>query len=185
MVQAIRRFCDRNGACLLVKARQKMPVPSYLAAVADRCVYDESSYQATILEALSVAQLCISFYSAAVMESIGLGVPHLTVGFPAHYYYDDDNPMNSLARFQQFYDSQEGSLFRFQGAASLMSIPEAIYALPAKTLAGFRLAPESRKAYVAKYLGFDDGVSAGRVLDLVQRGAVGEPRRAAEAAAPT
>ena len=61
-------------------ARRQVPdedaySPAILAAVADRQCDDESWYPATILEALSISSLCISFYSAAVTEAVALGVP--------------------------------------------------------------------------------------------------------------
>ena len=83
VVKAIRRFCDRNGAYLLVKSRRKTPVPGYTGALADQCIYDESFYPATVLEALSIASLSVSYYSNSVFESVSLGVPHLCVTYTA------------------------------------------------------------------------------------------------------
>ena len=77
VVQALRAFCDRNGAYLLVKSRQKTPIPAYTEALADKCMYDECYYPATILEALSIASLSVGYYTGTVLEAIPLGVPHL------------------------------------------------------------------------------------------------------------
>ena len=171
VARAIRAFCDRNGAYLLVKSRAKIPIPLYLEAVADQCLYDESYYPATVLEALSIANLCISFYSTIVMEAIALGVPHLCVTFSGEDY-TDGNPQAS-ADFKLFYHTQEGGFFRFRGASTPMAIPEVITTLPEKRLADFALDPEARAVYVRKFLGDDDGQSSGRVVEVMQRLAQG------------
>src|SRR5262249_42436783 len=52
LVEALRAFCDENGALLVMKARRKDPVPRYAERLADRVLYDPSHYPPTILELL-------------------------------------------------------------------------------------------------------------------------------------
>jgi hypothetical protein len=126
VVRALRRFCDRNGAFLLVKSRRKTPVPAYLETVADRCLYDEGFYPATVLEALSVASLSVSYYSNSVFESVAMGVPHLCVTFSAEDYNGKD-----AHYFSRFYTPAEGNAFQFRGVSTAWSIPETLERLPA------------------------------------------------------
>lgn len=164
--RAIRRFCDRNGALLVVKSRRKTPVPEHLVRIADRCLYDESHYPATILEALSTASLCISFCSMGVLEAAALAVPHLAVRFPLEDYYDGD--AQGLRNYRLFHDLGEGGMFNFPGVSSVMGISDVIKSLPRMALSDFRCDAEARRDYVRKFLGYDDGQSSGRVLALLR-----------------
>ena len=164
VVKALRRFCDRHGACLLVKSRQKTPVPAYTDALADRCLYDERYYPATILEALSIASLSVSYYSNSVFESVALGVPHLCVTYTAEDY-------NGAASnyFSRFYTPEEGSAFQFRGVSTAWSIRETLDRLPGRTLEDFAIDPAARQRYIEKFLTHDARDGGVRTVDAIQR----------------
>lgn len=164
VVKALRRFCDRNGAYLLVKSRRKTRVPAYTKALADRCVYDESFYPATVLEALRIASLSVSYYSNSVFESVALGVPHLCVTFTA----EDYNGANANY-FSRFYTPEEGSAFQFRGVSTAWSIPEALHHLPTKVLGDFAMDSESRVRYIHKFLTHDDRDGGVRTVDAIEQ----------------
>ena len=162
MTCAVRRFCDANDAYLLVKARAKDPVPAYLRRVADRVVYDDGHYPATILRVLGVADLCVHFYSATVLEAAGCGVPGLSI------CPELPDMGISLAWQPWVFSRDEGSAFQFRGVAETMAIGEAIETLPKKRLADFPIDRAAREAYVTKFLGFGDGHGSLRLLDAVR-----------------
>ena len=164
VVLAIRRFCDRNGAYLLVKSRRKTPIPGYLEAVADQCLYDDSVYPATVLESLAIASLSISYYSGAVLESVALGVPHVCLAFSGNDYFGSAGVPPD---FPRLYTTEEGSVFQFRGVSTALTIPDAIRGLPERGLDDFRIDAAARAAYVRTYLGFDDRDASGRLLDAV------------------
>ena len=176
VVTALRRFCDRSGAYLLVKSRRKTPVPAYVEAVADRCVYDDSFYPSTILEALSIASLSVSYYSNAVFESVSLGVPHLCVTYTAEDY--NGAPSNFFSRF---YTPEEGSAFQFSGVSTAWTIRETLDRLPARTLGDFAMDIAARARYIDKFLTHDAGDGAVRTIDAIERTA-GRSGRHAEGA---
>jgi hypothetical protein len=166
VVRAIREFCDRNDAFLLVKSRPKTPIPAYLEACADLTMYDESHYPATILEALSIASLCVSFYSSAVTEAVPLGVPHLCVAFDMANYFDVD--ATARARALRLYNRQPGGMYQWEGAAWTVGIDEAIGALPSKTLDDYAMQPAARRTYVEKFMTCDDRRASVRLLDAIE-----------------
>jgi len=170
IVKTIRRFCDRNGAFLLVKSRQKTPVPAYTAALADRCVYDEGYYPATALEALSVADLAVSYYSNTVFESAFARVPHLCLTFEAKDYIGENSDY-----YSRFYTPEEGSAFQFKGVSTAWSLSEALSQLPTKTLGDFRMDHDARTRYLRKFLTHEAGNGGYRTVDAVER-ALGRPR---------
>ena len=163
VVTAAREFCDANGALLVMKARRKDPVPRYAARLADRVFYDLSHHPPTILELLSVAALCIHFYSTAALEAAYCGVPSLCLApreeqlGPASYgfgFVHNDDP---------------DGFYNWPGVAYWRPLASAFDGLSRWRLADFPLEPEARRRYVERFLGFDDAGAAGRLLDAVGR----------------
>jgi hypothetical protein len=166
VLKALRQFCDRNGAYLLIKSRLKTPVPEYAKAIADKWVYDDSYYPATVLEALRIANLSVSFYSSAVFESAWLGVPHLCLTYSLSDYVDGDPGF-----FPRFYTDEEGGPFQFRGVSTAWGTPEALRRLPATALADFAMDDAARRRYVEKFLTSAAGDSGARTIDVIERAA--------------
>ena len=159
---AVRAFCDRTGAALVVKARAKDPVPRYLARRADRVLYDAHYYPATILELLKISALCLHFFSTVAYEAAYAGVPSVCVAPSA-----DDLGFPPLWR-ECFLSVEPGASFNFPGVVYPVGLEELVGGLAGKRIADFPLDPVARAQYVEKFIGFDDGKSSDRVLDTVQ-----------------
>ena len=179
MVQAVREFCDRQQAHLLVKSRLKTPTPAYTKTLADTHVVDESDYPSTILEVLSIANLCISFYSMAALEAAALGVPNLCLTFPGEDLNDEEG---YAERFDPLFSPREGGIFQFRGVSTTMPIPLAIQRLPASSFADFPHDPAARQAYMKQFLGYDGGQSSRRVLEAIHRLQAGQAVQVSDAA---
>jgi hypothetical protein len=167
LVTAARAFCDENKALLVMKARRKDPIPRYAARLADRVFYDLSHYPPTILELMSVASLCIHFYSTAVLEAAYCGVPSLCLA-PRE---SDLGPASF--GFGYVHNGEPGGLYNAPGVAYWRPLVSAFDGLPQWRLADFPLDVDARTSYIERCLGFDDGRSSCRLLDsaarLVQR----------------
>jgi hypothetical protein len=163
VVEAVRSFCDASGALLVMKARRKDPVPRYAERLADRVLYDPSHYPPTILELLSVASLCVHFYSTAVLEAAAAAVPSLCLAPRA----PELGPASFGFAF--VHNGEPGGLYNFPGAAYWRPLAEAFDALAGWRLGDFPLDPEARRGYVERFLGWADGRSSARLLDLVER----------------
>lgn len=167
LVESLKAFCDRNGAALVMKSREKDPIPGYARAKA-RARFDEfSHYPPTILELLRCASLCIHFYSTAVLESVSCSVPSLCLG-PAARDMGLDEFNGELV-----HNGTPGGIYNWPGAAHWKPLHEAFDGFRAWGLDDFPLEPESRRRYVEQFLGFDDGRSAARFLDLLEHPAEG------------
>jgi hypothetical protein len=162
VARAIKAFCTRTGAHLIVKARLKRPPNFYTRTVADTTIYDESVYPATILEVLSIASLCIGFFSTAVHEAAYLGVPYLCVR-PA-----DREVRGDPAQQRIFLDRADAG-FDVPGVSVVWETADVIRRLPRTPLGAFAMDPAARAAYVAKFLGYNDGHCSSRVLDALAR----------------
>ena len=162
IVEAARAFCDRHGALLVMKSRRKDPFPRYAARRADWTFYDLSHHPPTILELLSVASLCIHFYSTAVMEAAYCGLPSLCLAPRA----EELGP--SSFGFSFVHNGEEGGLYNAPGVAYWRSLESAFDGLSRWRLDDFPLEAAARRRYVEKFLGFEDGRSSGRLLDAVE-----------------
>jgi len=163
LVEAMREFCDRNDALLVVKARRKDPVPSYARRRADRVFYDLAHHPPTILELLRVAALCVHFYSTTVLEAAACGVPSLCLA-PRE---EDLGPASWGFGF--VHNGEPGGIYSAPGIAYWRPLAQAYDGLPAWRLADFPAEPAARRRYVERFLGFDDGRSAARLLDALGR----------------
>jgi len=175
IVEALRAFCDANGALLVMKARRKDPVPRYAERLADRVLYDPSHYPPTILELLSLASLCVHFYSTAVLEAAAASVPSLCLApreaelGPASF------------GFGFAHNGEPGGLYNVPGVAYWRPLALAFDALAGWRLGDFPLDAEARRGYIERFLGRADGRSSARLLDLVERVVDGGPGAAVPA----
>ena len=159
VVRSVRAFCDANGAALVVKARAKDPVPAYLGAVADRVLYDESDYPATILEVMSIASLCVHFFSTVAYEAAAAAVPSLCVTADP-----DDLGLSPTLR-RAYLSTATGSSFSFPGVTYPLSVAEMAESFARRRLADFPLETAARAQYLDKFVGPDDGKASDRLLD--------------------
>lgn len=171
LVEAIRRLCDRNGAILVMKSRLKDPIPRYARRLADLALYDASHYPPTILELMSVASLCVHAYSGTVFEAAYSGVPSLCLAPAAR----DMGLSDFVHAF--VHNGALGGIYNWPGVAYCTPLRDAFDGLRRWGLEDFPLDPEARKRYVERFLGFDDGGSSARLLDMADRLIAGALRR--------
>lgn len=166
VTKAIRAFCDKNDALLLVKGRIKNPVPRYVRAMADKVLFDECFHPFISLELLFIANLSISFCSMTVMESVLTQTPSICL-IPRDgalwQAYEDLGLMDDF-RLKQ------ASCYNFEGVVYNESVENLILSFEKKTFADYRLHGENRKKYIEKFLGFDDCQASKRIYeDLCRR----------------
>ena len=170
IVEAMRAFCDASGARLVMKTRAKDPLPRYAERLADRVFYDRSHYPPTILELLSVAALCVHFYSTAVFEAAFASVPSLCLAPRAA----ELGPASF--GFEFIHNGEPGGIYNAPGVAYWRPLAEAFDGLAGWRLGDFPLDLTACRAYVERFLGWHDGRSSSRLLDLVERGAASAGR---------
>ena len=168
LVQSVRRFCQRTGAALVVKSREKNDDPLFLRDLADVSLGDERVYPYTSMELMGIASLCIHFQSGASLEAAFAGVPSLSIVVPQPH-------LVAYPTFDEVYSARPGTMQNFPGI--VWSLPaEAVAAkLDASRLEDFRIDPAARSRYVEKFLGFDDTRSSERVLDEIERVSAAAP----------
>lgn len=160
LVSALRRFCDRHRALLVVKSKAKNNDPRFLERMADRMIFDDQTYPYTSLELLSVSNLCVHFESGAVLEAAFAGVPSISVGVSQQH-------LDLYPGIKELYGGEVGSLQNYPGVVSRVSHRDLVPYLAEARLDTFRIDPSARTAYVRHFLGFDDTHSSERILDTI------------------
>lgn len=162
VVKAVRAFCDANGAALVVKQRAKDPVPGYLRRAADCVIRDHaaaSDYPSKLLELMSIASLCLHFFSTVAYEAAYAGVPSVCITA-------DGQDLGFAPIWQEWFLSEAtGSSFNFPGVTYPMRIGEIVADLRRRRLADFPVEPAARAQYLEKFVGTDDGKASDRLLD--------------------
>jgi hypothetical protein len=170
-VDAIRAFCDRNDAVLVVKSRLKQDDPGYLVDAAD--VYLDGSTEEyypvfTTYRILAAADLLISANSMSVIEAVAAGIPAINIYVPHREFNRDPLPVR-----RRYLDA----LLAFK-PGNLMHYPGCIWGVDRRAfprwmrnrnLADFRVEPAQRAAYLHKYLGLTETPSSQRILGEIER----------------
>jgi hypothetical protein len=178
LARALQGFARRAGARLVVKSRAKNSDPAFLRRHADVFVErDEDMFPYSSIELMAVADLCVHFQSAAVLEAVHAGVPSLSIRLPQTH-------LEGYASFQEVFGGRPGSLFNFPGIVWSADAADATRLLSTARLADFCIDPVARGRYVEKFLGFDDNRSSERVLDLVEAAGRLSPAAAPAASPP-
>ena len=178
LVTALRRFCERAGATLVVKSREKNRDPAFLRNEADVFVEkDADVFPYTSMQLMAVADLCVHFQSGAVLEAAFCDVPSLSIQVPQTH-------LESYPGFRESFGGEPGSLQNFPGIVWLVPADRAPAWLDGRTIADFAVDPVARRDYVNRFLGFGDTCSSERVLDVIERDARLSHRPGPEAARP-
>lgn len=170
LAQAVRAFCRRHRASLVVKSREKNRDPGFVRGMADRLVErDDQVYPYTSIQLMALSDLCIHFQSGAVMEAAFCGVPSLSVKIPPPYDRD-------LPAYQETWGARPGSMQNWPGVVRSAGLEEAPAVLAGWKREDWTMEAAARRAYVERYVGFDDTASSGRVLDVIERTGALSPR---------
>lgn len=164
LMRSLRQFCDRHEAFLVVKTRRKDPLRLVAEQVADLALVDESYYRSTILKLLVVADVCIHFYSSAVLEAAAANTFGICVHRP--------NLETNAHRLWRTYEL--GDAFNFPGVNRWFTIPEFIEGFAHLELAQFKMEPQARRAFIQRYLTSERGIAAA-VLDHIEQRSSRQP----------
>jgi hypothetical protein len=169
IARALRAFCQRNGAFLLVKSRVKTPVPAYLREIADLCIYDEGYYPSTIIEALCIADLCVSYYSLGVLEAAALGVPNLCVTYSAEQYLGSSADDSLRVYFESFFVRNPGWPFEFGTVSRTVDPQQGVELLTGSTVGTFCPEVGDLDAYAGRFLGAMTGTAAAKNVAAIEQ----------------
>lgn len=165
---SVRKFCDNNDLCLVVKPRFKFSVAEYIKKTADCIVWDDEKQNdpPMLKELLSLSRLTISYYSHSVLPSVFAKAYHLNVHLPEIVFVSDAQ--------RYLFRDDEDSMFDFSGVCQSWSIEKMIKLLPGCHIDEFTMDEARLRLYTERYLGFSDCNSSGRFFDILERQLLGQ-----------
>lgn len=163
---AVKGFCERSGAVLVTKSRIKDRPAPIERQLADIFTYDRDLYPPTILELLSVADLCVHFFSHVSLEAAAVGIPSLSLAPPPH---SDFMRPGRLTWWRVAGDlGRSNGVWNFAGVNYLWPVEEAVDAFATRTLADFVISGPDRQTYLDRFVGPVDGENSERVLEVAR-----------------
>ena len=156
VLQGIRKFCKKNSAFLLTKRRHSQVCRKFISKVSDLIVGDECYYPHTLLEALSVSDICIGNLSVAIYESIASSC----------YFINPAIPLFPNKFFVNF--PIDSNIYDVEGISKTFDAEEMAKSFGMMDINDFRVNPDSRNSFLEEYVGPVDGNSSGRFLDAIE-----------------
>ncbi len=164
LVKCLHEFCERNGAVLVAKGREKDPLRPLVVDMVDRHFYDLPDYDPPILlELLSISDLVVHFDSTAVLEAAAAGVASIsieTVGRTA----DDLRDMGDEVFFNH---ELEGPL-NYDGVNSYWTLRRFLSDFAQTRLDDFKVDADRCRSYQLRWTGRIDGQSGQRAATAIQ-----------------
>lgn len=167
MVNAVRGFCDRNGAHLVMKSRRKTPYHDYELAAADQALYDENYFPPSYLELAAVCDLVLGGYSTTVYDTLYTGTPYVLLELPLPECELEGELTMALAS-GDFLDSDGIALWECDGAIRRLDIDATLNKLPRMDIGDFDFEEDRRKRYLETMLTHTDGKSSERLLAAIE-----------------
>lgn len=163
LTMALKKFCDKNNAMLIVKCRKKDPPKRYLRKVADKTLFDENFYPSTIMECMAVSDICFNFYSTAAIEAASSGVVNVCIAPEVSDWKDIQTSMWKVIL------SMEKDYFDFEGVSYLRTISGLIKDLPNLALTDFPMDDKKRLSYLEKFAGNDLDNPSEKIISEIEK----------------
>jgi hypothetical protein len=167
LFRSVRDFCDRNGAFLVTKSRVKDRPSAIEKSLPDLFTFDRDPHPTTILELLSVASLCIHFFSHVALEAAASGIPSLCLVPPDHS--DFMSGPNTGWRRAAGDLRAEGTVWNYPGVNYQWPLEKAVSEFEKAKLGDFAMKKKELQTYLDRFVGPVDGRSSERVLHLARR----------------
>lgn len=167
VMQALKRFCDRHNAPLVVKLRHSQDATPWMRKLADKIVGEESYYPHSAVELAGIASVMFGFFTTGAPEAIAAGHSFVNLGIPG---YNREDWERTACMFVGMFDHP--------GVAWTLEPEEWVQKAASLPIEAFHLQPAAHRAYADKYCGPLDGHHATRVIYAVEQIAGG--RRPAE-----
>lgn len=170
IVKAIRAFCDKHGARLLIKSRLKQNDPAYLSEWADQ-YYDgrDDTYFPVFstYKLISAADLCIGVMSMSVVEAVAMSKPTLNIYIPPSVEYPKE--YTNISKEERAYlnavmKKQDGPLSRSDSMVILQRHQILPWFNDHETL-DFEINEEAVREYKKRFLGITDIPSSTRIFN--------------------
>lgn len=170
VLSAIKVFCVRNNALLVVKSRGKQKDPAYLVESADLYLDGLADSYFPLFSSyklLGAADLCITVNSMAALEAVAAGVPCINIYVP-HLDRHEATPPARARYFEVLLGGAPGSLMNYPGCIHKVDRRQAVAWFQNHNLEDVMLSKQKREEYRRKFLGMREQSASQQVLDALQ-----------------
>ena len=166
-LDALSKFCRRNGAYLVAKTRAKHLDPVYLNDYVDQLISDVSYHPFTTLELLKTGSLFFGFYTNTAIEAILAGLYSITSTFISPDFYERPQFLNSMKLLY----AKSGGAWNWPGVSRIIdgmspAAREEMRRLSEAEFKDFRLDPERWEAWKKEHVSYL-GTSSEKVMDAI------------------
>ncbi len=172
--KAVRDFCDRNGAFLIIKSRLKQDDDGEFKEIADLYLSGERESYFPVFSSykvLAIADLCIAAMSMSVLEAVALGVPVVNIYVPPTEYSSGPNGLHpDRARYlDAILNIENESPFNHMNCVTSVDKGKFASWIRRKDINDIVCSEQARNSYTKRFLGFSEESSSARILSsLVQ-----------------
>ena len=157
VLKVLKNWCIKNNAVLVAKSRPRHREPTYIKKTTDHLLSETTNwYPIMSAELVTVADLVISFNSAVAWEAVAKGIYTITIDVR-----DDENTANYMIH------RADSDLYNSVGVGKWLSFRDIAKFFRLHSLDEFVVDPIKKKAYIEKYLGFDDSCASERIIKYV------------------
>jgi len=163
---SLKKFCQDNDYLLICKSREKNNDPDFIKTGCDLYTYDRGYLPFTLLELMCISDVYVGFNSSSIMEAVYCKLPVLSIHvFPMRYQFSDYRG-NIYEYLEECFNSP-GEFLNFPGVNRVFFLYKQKIDFK-EAFKGLKLDPQRRDDYVAKFIGFMDGKSSNRILNILE-----------------
>lgn len=162
VMQALKRFCNRHNAPLVVKLRHSQDATPWMRKLADRIVGEESYYPHSAVELAGIADVMFGFFTTGAPEAIAAGHPFVNLGIPGYNREDWERTASMFV-----------GMFDHPGVAWTVEADTWIRQADSLPMNAFQLNPDEHRLYADKFCGPLDGYHAKRIIHALEQVANG------------
>ena len=163
----LRRYCNENNYLLISKSRSKNNDPPFISGLCDYYTYDKSYLPFTLSEMIYISDFYVGFGGTSILHAIYMNKPALLFDVMPHeddygrYVEDILAPWKMKLR-------EPGSFRNYPGLTTICHWNES-ESKYINSIGNMKYDKKARSDYIKTYLGFHDGQSSQRVLNVLMQ----------------
>ena len=152
---------------MVIKARDKSYLPKSLINNIEYLFFDEDYYPSTMLELLSISDLCLSTTnSTTVLEAASLKVPFISLSNIDDYLIKYSNLFTKVKKL--IFNDSIGGLFNYPGVNYKVSFNK-IIANDFNIIRNIKTDKKENRDYLDKYINYNNWDSSNQLINFINK----------------
>ena len=165
--ESIIKLSKEHNFKLVIKARDKSYLPKSLINNIEYLFFDEDYYPSTMLELLSISDLCLSTTnSTTVLEAASLKVPFISLSNIDDYLIKYSNLFTKVKKL--IFNDSIGGLFNYPGVSYKVSFNK-IIANDFNFIRNIKTDKKENRDYLDKYINYNNWDSSNQLINFINK----------------